>query len=59
MQSIKNGANLLDGSSVRAGYLELAQQEPGRWVVLDASQPWELVQAALRNAILARIEIAA
>jgi dTMP kinase len=44
---------------VRAGYLELAQQEPGRWVVLDASQPWELVQAALRNAILARIEIAA
>jgi dTMP kinase len=44
---------------VRAGYLELAQQEPNRWVMVDASQPWELVQAALRKAILNRIEIAA
>ncbi len=37
---------------VRTGYLELAKQEPGRWVRVDASQPWELVQEALRDAIL-------
>ena len=30
---------------VRAGYLELAKQEPERWVIVDASQPWEAVQA--------------
>ncbi len=40
---------------VRAGYLELARQEPRRWVVLDAGQPRELVQAALRQVILARL----
>ena len=40
---------------VRRGYLELAEKEPERWVVLDASQPkselarqiWEEVQARL------------
>jgi dTMP kinase len=37
---------------VREGYLELARQEPDRWVRVDASQAWELVQEALRNAIL-------
>jgi len=40
---------------VRAGYLELAQQESSRWVLVDASQPWEIVQEALRKAILSRI----
>lgn len=40
---------------VRAGYLELARQEPRRWVVLDAGQPREMVQAALRQVILARL----
>ena len=40
---------------VRAGYLELAQQESTRWVLVDASQPWEIVQEALRKAILVRI----
>jgi len=40
---------------VRAGYLNLAKQEPGRWVVVDASQPWELVQEALRKAILKKV----
>jgi dTMP kinase len=40
---------------VREGYLELAQQEPGRWVRVDASLPWEKVQAELRGAILKRI----
>jgi dTMP kinase len=41
---------------VRTGYLELAKQEPGRWVRVDASQPWELVQSALRNSVLKRLE---
>ena len=30
---------------VRDGYLQLAKTEPGRWVVLDASQPAEAVHA--------------
>jgi len=35
---------------VRAGYLEMAKQEPERWVVVDSSQPWEVVQEAIRGA---------
>jgi dTMP kinase len=41
---------------VREGYLELAKQEPGRWVVVDAGQQWEAVHEALREAILKRIK---
>ena len=41
---------------VREGYLELARQDPGRWVVVDARQPWEQVQQALREGILKRIQ---
>ncbi|MFA5835503.1 MAG: dTMP kinase [Bellilinea sp.] len=41
---------------VRQGYLELARQEPQRWVVIDASQPLEMVQSAMRQAILARVQ---
>lgn len=33
---------------VRAGYLELASQEPQRWVVVDAREPIEVVQETLR-----------
>lgn len=40
---------------VRQGYLELARQEPQRWQLIDASQPWEMVQSSLRAAILARL----
>jgi len=40
---------------VRAGYLELAQQESTRWVLVDAGQPWEIVQKVLQKAILGRI----
>lgn len=40
---------------VRAGYLEMARQEPGRWQVIDADQEWDVVQADLRNAILGRL----
>jgi dTMP kinase len=41
---------------VRAGYHTLAQAEPQRWVILDASQPQEAVQAALRQAVMARLQ---
>ena len=40
---------------VRAGYLELARQDPGRWCVIDASLPAEMVQLALRQAVLDRL----
>ncbi len=40
---------------VRHGYLELARQEPQRWCVIDATQPPEMVQLAMRQAILARL----
>jgi dTMP kinase len=41
---------------VRQGYLELARQEPQRWQVIDASQPWEMVQSALRSAIMEKLK---
>jgi dTMP kinase len=37
---------------VRAGYLEMVKQEPGRWVVVDARQEWEMVQQELRKVVL-------
>ena len=55
----KNGAewNRLDAYNiefhqrVRAGYLEMAKQEPRRWVVVDASRDWNHVQDELRKVI--------
>jgi dTMP kinase len=40
---------------VRQGYLQMAKQEPQRWVVIDAGQEWQKVQEALRVAILSRL----
>jgi len=40
---------------VRAGYLEMVQQEPGRWVVVDSGQPWDDVQGQLRKVILEKL----
>ena len=40
---------------VRDGYLELVDQEPKRWLVVDAAQSWEAVQADLRAVILKRL----
>ncbi len=40
---------------VRLGYLELARQEPQRWKTIDASLPPEMVQLALRQAIMERL----
>lgn len=40
---------------VRAGYLQLAQEEPTRWRVVNAASAWESVQEELRNLILAAL----
>jgi len=40
---------------VRAGYLEMVRQEPGRWVVIDAGRDWDAVQEELRNTILSKL----
>jgi dTMP kinase len=42
---------------VRQGYQQLAAEEPGRWVVIDADRPVEAVQQSLRKAVEARLEI--
>jgi len=36
---------------VRAGYLEMVKQEPGRWAVVDAGRVWDGVQEVLRKII--------
>jgi dTMP kinase len=41
---------------VRQGYHALAQSEPQRWVVIDANQPPEMVQLALRQAVIGRLK---
>src|SRR5688572_22041186 len=40
---------------VRAGYLEMVKQEPGRWVIVDAGKEWESVQEELRKVIEERL----
>ncbi len=40
---------------VRRGYHELVKKEPERWVVIDASQSPEQVQAAIRQALAERM----
>jgi dTMP kinase len=37
---------------VRAGYHELVRLEPQRWRVVDASQPWQIVQDQLKEVIV-------
>lgn len=37
------------------GYQELVQQEPKRWAVVDASQPYDEVQKQVRRVILQRL----
>jgi dTMP kinase len=41
---------------VRAGYLELAEAEPERWEVIEASRSIEQVQADVRMVVRARLE---
>ncbi|MFH1183579.1 MAG: dTMP kinase [Chloroflexota bacterium] len=40
---------------VRAGYLEMVEAEPRRWVLVDSSQEWDKVQDGLRATILERL----
>jgi dTMP kinase len=40
---------------VRAGFLEMAGTEPQRWVIVNAGQPPEAVQAAVRKVVLDRL----
>ena len=40
---------------VRAGYHELAQSEPNRWVMVDANQPPEIVRAAVQEIIIKKL----
>jgi dTMP kinase len=44
---------------VRAGYLAMADQEPERWVVVDANQGIDEVQATIRDLVLARWDVVA
>ncbi len=39
----------------RDGYLQMAAREPDRWIVVDASRPEEIVAAAVREAVAARL----
>jgi dTMP kinase len=40
---------------VRAGYMDMVRQEPGRWAVVDAGREWQEVQDELRAALLVRL----
>lgn len=40
---------------VRQGYLQMAQAEPQRWVVIDASRSMEAVQTEIREVVLAAL----
>jgi len=41
---------------VRQGYLEMAQAEPERWVVIDADQQPDQVQSVIRKIVLEKLE---
>lgn len=43
---------------VRAGYLEMLEQEPKRWVMIDAGREWDDVQEKLRKVIEVRLNVA-
>jgi dTMP kinase len=42
---------------VRAGYHELAKQEPDRWVTVDARQSKEEIQTAIRKILKIRLAL--
>jgi len=41
---------------VRAGYFQLAEMEPERWIVIDATQDKQQVQQAMRTAVISRLK---
>jgi dTMP kinase len=42
---------------VREGYLQMVASQPQRWIVIDAERPVNVVQAAIREEIRARLEL--
>ncbi|GAB4544547.1 MAG: dTMP kinase [Anaerolineales bacterium] len=40
---------------VRAGYLQMAAEEPARWVIVNAAQAWDAAQADLRRILAERL----
>ena len=58
----EGGVNRMDAfelafhQRVREGYHTLAAAEPERWAIVDANQPPERVQAAVREIVTARLE---
>lgn len=42
---------------VRAGYLEMVEQEPSRWIVIDAGVEWKEVQDELRRVIMKSLTV--
>ena len=41
---------------VRGGYLQMVQQESGRWVVIDAGKEWDFVQEELKKVVEAKLK---
>lgn len=41
---------------VRDGYRELAEANPGRWVIIDAGRPVEAIQTDLRRHVMERLK---
>lgn len=41
---------------VRNGYFQLMQEEPERWVLIDAMQPFETVQQVIRQVVVERLK---
>jgi dTMP kinase len=42
---------------VRQGFLEMAAADPDRWVIIDANQSWDTVQAEIRQVVISRQEV--
>jgi len=55
------GVNRLDAYDidfhhrVREGYLEMARNQPERWVIIDADRPFKEVQTEIRSVLLNRL----
>jgi len=41
---------------VRQGYFQLVEEEPERWIVIDAMQPFEQVQQAIRQVVIRQLK---
>ena len=42
---------------MREGYLQMAAREPKRWVLIDAAQSVEAIQASIRTAVEERLTV--